>query len=70
MKTKRLERIKELIIKYDISTQDKLVELLNDDGYNVTQATVSRDIKKIGLSKSFENCVKTTLICFINYPAT
>lgn len=57
MKTKRLERIKELILKYDISTQDKLVELLNDDGYNVTQATVSRDIKKLGLSKSFENGV-------------
>lgn len=57
MKTKRLERIKELIFQYDISTQDMLVELLNADGYNVTQATVSRDIKKLGLSKAFENGV-------------
>ncbi len=57
MKTKRLERIKELITTNDISTQDMLVEMLNDDGYNVTQATVSRDIKKLGLSKAFENGV-------------
>ena len=57
MKNKRLDRIKELIINFDISTQDMLVEMLNADGYNVTQATVSRDIKKLGLSKSFENGV-------------
>ena len=57
MKTKRLERIKEIITQFDISTQDMLVEILNADGYNVTQATVSRDIKKLGLSKSFENGV-------------
>ena len=57
MKTKRLERIKELITENDISTQDMLVEMLNADGYNVTQATVSRDIKKLGLFKSFENGV-------------
>lgn len=57
MKTKRLERIKELIIENDISTQDMLVEFLNADGYNVTQATVSRDIKKLGLTKEFENGV-------------
>jgi transcriptional regulator of arginine metabolism len=31
--------------------------MLNADGYNVTQATVSRDIKKLGLLKSFENGV-------------
>lgn len=57
MKTKRLERIKELITENDISTQDMLVEMLISDGYNVTQATVSRDIKKLGLSKAFENGV-------------
>lgn len=57
MKAKRLERIKELITENDISTQDMLVEMLNADGYNVTQATVSRDIKKLGLLKSFENGV-------------
>lgn len=57
MKTERLERIKELISEKDITTQDMLVDLLNKDGYNVTQATVSRDVKKLGLVKSFENGV-------------
>lgn len=57
MKTERLERIKELIIEHSVTTQDMLVDLLNKDGYNVTQATVSRDVKKLGLVKSFENGV-------------
>ena len=57
MKTERLERIKQIIVETDVTTQDMLVELLNKDGYNVTQATVSRDVKKLGLVKSFENGV-------------
>ena len=57
MKTERLQRIKEIITKYDVTTQDMLVDILNKDGYNVTQATVSRDIKKLGLVKSFEKGV-------------
>lgn len=57
MKTERLERIKEIIIENSVTTQDMLVDLLNKDGYNVTQATVSRDVKKLGLVKSFENGV-------------
>lgn len=55
MKKERLSRIRELVLEYDITTQDMLVDILNKDGYNVTQATVSRDIKKLGLIKSFEN---------------
>lgn len=57
MKKTRLQRIREIIIEYDVTTQDMLVDILNNDGYNVTQATVSRDIKKLGLVKSFENGV-------------
>ena len=57
MKKERLTRIKELVLEYDITTQEMLVDILNKDGYNVTQATVSRDIKKLGLIKSFENGV-------------
>lgn len=57
MANKRLEKIKELISKNDISTQEMLADLLNKEGYEVTQATVSRDIKKLGLTKSFENGV-------------
>lgn len=57
MKKERLTRIKELVLEFDITTQDMLVDILNKDGYNVTQATVSRDIKKLGLIKSFEDGV-------------
>ena len=57
MKKERLIRIKELVLENNITTQDMLVDILNKDGYNVTQATVSRDIKKLGLIKSFEDGV-------------
>lgn len=62
MKVERLSRIKELITQFDITTQDMLVDMLNKDGYNVTQATISRDIKKLGLVKSFENGVNKYVI--------
>ena len=48
-------RILELIKKYNIGKQEQLVELLNAEGYNVTQATVSRDIKELRLKKIKEN---------------
>ncbi len=51
MKTNRQEKIIELIAEHEIATQEKLVELLNKEGYNVTQATVSRDIKALHLEK-------------------
>ncbi|HNX14678.1 MAG TPA: arginine repressor [Oscillospiraceae bacterium] len=51
MKNKRQERILELIASKEIQTQDDLLKMLNDSGYNVTQATVSRDIKELKLVK-------------------
>ena len=51
MKIKRQSRILEIIRSGDIDTQDALVELLNRDGYNVTQATVSRDIRELKITK-------------------
>ncbi|MBO4473262.1 MAG: arginine repressor [Clostridia bacterium] len=48
-------RILELIKKYNIGRQEQLVELLNAEGYNVTQATVSRDINELRLKKVKEN---------------
>ena len=45
------EKIIELIEQYDIETQDELAELLRKEGFDVTQATVSRDIRKLALSK-------------------
>lgn len=51
MKTGRHGKIIELINKYDIYTQDELAEYLNKEGHNVTQATVSRDIRELKLTK-------------------
>ena len=48
-------RILELIKKYNIGRQEQLVEFLNAEGYNVTQATVSRDINELKLKKIKEN---------------
>lgn len=51
MKSKRQEAIEEIIKKYPICTQEALQEKLNEQGFCVTQATVSRDIKSLGLIK-------------------
>ncbi|MBP5404603.1 MAG: arginine repressor [Clostridia bacterium] len=54
--TRRLREL-ELIRKYNVGRQDQLVELLNAEGFNVTQATVSRDINELRLKKIKENGV-------------
>lgn len=41
----------ELISKYEIDTQDELIERLRESGFEVTQATVSRDIRELKISK-------------------
>jgi len=51
MKAKRHAKIIELIHKYEIETQDDLAERLNQAGFAVTQATISRDIRELKLSK-------------------
>ncbi len=52
MKKARHEAILDLIEKEEIGTQDLLMQKLNDMGYAVTQATISRDIKALKLIKS------------------
>ncbi len=52
MKTKRHAKILELISETPINTQEELLALLREDGFNVTQATVSRDIKELKLVKT------------------
>ena len=47
----RQSKIIDIINKFEIDTQEELVQLLKDAGFNVTQATVSRDIKDLGLLK-------------------
>ena len=51
MKLERHSKIVELIGKYEIDTQEELAARLNEAGFNVTQATVSRDIRELKLSK-------------------
>ncbi len=56
MKIGRQAKILELITNNEIETQEQLAELLLKNGYNVTQATISRDIRELKLSKvSTEN---------------
>ncbi|MCM1135427.1 MAG: arginine repressor [Clostridium sp.] len=51
MKKSRHQRIKELVEQFEIETQEELADRLREDGYTVTQATVSRDIRELKLSK-------------------
>ena len=52
MKLDRHKMIVELIGKYDIETQEELARRLREAGYQVTQATVSRDIRQLKLVKA------------------
>lgn len=51
MKRERHAKIIELIGRYAIETQEELAERLNEAGFQVTQATVSRDIRELKLTK-------------------
>lgn len=51
MKATRQTKILELIQNYDIETQEELSDYLKREGYQVTQATVSRDIRELKLTK-------------------
>ncbi len=51
MKVERHSKIVELIGKYEIETQEDLALRLKEAGYKVTQATVSRDIREMKLTK-------------------
>lgn len=50
-RTTRQSKILEIIANNEIETQDELVQALRELQYDVTQATVSRDIKELGLIK-------------------
>ena len=51
MKGDRHSKIVDLITKYEVETQEELADLLNQAGFKVTQATVSRDIRDLKLTK-------------------
>lgn len=51
MKTERHEKILEIIRQYEVDTQEELASRLNEAGFKVTQATVSRDIRALKITK-------------------
>lgn len=51
MKSKRHSAILEIIESNNVETQEELIDRLRHEGYNVTQATVSRDIRELKLTK-------------------
>jgi transcriptional regulator of arginine metabolism len=51
-RTRRQAKITEIINSLDVETQEELTVLLKREGYEVTQATVSRDIREMGLIKA------------------
>ena len=51
MRYLRQNKIIEIIENNDVDTQEKLASMLKDEGFEVTQATISRDIKELRLIK-------------------
>ena len=51
MKKNRQEKLLEIISRYDIDTQDELIERLRECGFETTQATISRDIRELKIIK-------------------
>ena len=62
MKKKRQAEILKLISTFEIETQEMLLYLLKERGYNVTQATVSRDINELNIEKSIS---ETGVNCYV-----
>ena len=51
MKTDRHKKILEVIDRYEVGTQEELAKKLEESGFAVTQATISRDIRQLKLTK-------------------
>lgn len=51
MRYSRQNKILDLINNFEIETQDKLAQMLKESGFDVTQATISRDIRELQLVK-------------------
>jgi len=72
MRYSRQNKILELIETQEIETQEKLASLLKESGYDVTQATISRDIKELQLIKTLSPSGKYiyATVIKINTPIT
>ena len=58
MKSERQSAILDLIARNDVETQEDLLKLLKNSGYNVTQATISRDIRELKILKVTDDAGK------------
>ncbi len=67
MKEQRQSKILDLIDTQDIETQEELVEYLEQSGFSVTQATISRDIRELRLTKVSTTLDKQKYVALINY---
>ena len=64
MKIERQTKILELIVKNEIGTQEELTAKLEEAGFNATQATVSRDIREMKLTKIADGTGKLRYVAF------
>ncbi|PKK39233.1 Arginine pathway regulatory protein ArgR, repressor of arg regulon [Clostridiaceae bacterium JG1575] len=68
MKAKRLNKILDIITTKNIETQEELAEELRKEGFKITQATISRDIKNLHLSKVLAKNGKYKYVLSVNEP--
>lgn len=64
MKVARQTKILELIVKNEICTQEELTACLEEAGFNVTQATISRDIREMKLTKVADGTGKLRYVAY------
>jgi transcriptional regulator of arginine metabolism len=70
MKARRHAKIIEIVLKEEIETQTELAQRLNDEGIKVTQATISRDIRELHLTKTSGYIKKGTMVYGLNKDKT
>lgn len=51
-KADRMKLIRQFCMENNVSSQEELLNILKDNGFNLTQATLSRDLKRLKISKT------------------
>ena len=62
VKNSRLETLKMLISSQELSSQDQLLQALAQEGFEITQATLSRDLKLLKVAKAASSSGKYTYV--------
>ena len=66
-RARRHQLIKRLLGSFNVPSQHKLSELLASDGISVTQATLSRDLKDLGVAKGSNGYILVGEIAHVNH---